>query len=533
MFKRTNFSTPSTNKKQPKLSSLYSDSDEYDIVEPDPNIDENEEGSELQQPHRVKHVNQYIDTLTSNEQKYQRPPYFNKSMFESDLGTISKVGKRAKKTVENAKKTISDNYTFQNKDGIDLSKYRELLFDILINGNYRIKFSPKCAVRKSAELYCKSKFDKSGYPLYRLIPARSDTKDPFGNAICDLNGDKVEDIVIVDRLGRPVIINGFKLVKANPYKKIWQTCISNGNTKLPFEIWLRSLLDANKKWDYTEEEWNNGKFISNPENYDEKMKRAIEDYEEVGLSKPRISTRLTARGFWSSMFAKIWQVSINEMFTDVTNEESKVTTYYSALEPLKTLFSYFKVCSAMFIVKFETKVMINHNFVIKENNEQNENQNKEEAKAGDWIRWLKYKQAHKKEVNAEIGILVQNFYKDHVKADLPINEDFKPNTEIKDEELKNVINNVFAIVFRYGLDFNEENNKEHFDKLATLARALSYNEVSKRDKQELRQIFCDNIDIFIDQKVGGNYIESKTIYKQRKDKFVDKADTYIKARDDA
>ncbi|KAK8877939.1 hypothetical protein M9Y10_004702 [Tritrichomonas musculus] len=474
-----------------KLSSLYDDSDEN-------NDNNNNNEAEVVEDESLE---QYRNLLTSKEEPVSGTE-FDVQEYLKSLGKVTRVGKRAEKTFENSENTMNDLYIFKNKEGVDLSKYREALFDIIINGNYRIKFSPKCATRDGAELYCKKKFDKSGYPLYRLIPTRSDTTDPFNNPICDLNGDKVEDIVIVDRLGRPVIINGFKLVKSDPYKKIWQTeRIKNKGKIEPFEIWMRKLTNSAKTWTYTNDEWNNGKFKLDVENYDKDMQNAVKAYEEVGLSKPRISSKLTARGLWASIFSKIWQIALFNMFKDTEH------VAFSRLEPLKTLFSYFKVCNALFVLMFEIKAMAKNNC------------------ESDWKKWLQFKRDNSKKVNADLGIAIQTFYNEHMKSTIPIDKDYiEPGTEIRDEELNTMIDNTHAIVFTHGLSFSDEN----FEAFANLADDIRNNKLTKEFIKELRESFCDSIDTFINNQVGGNYIITKKLYKIKKDEFANQ--TYITKR---
>ena len=101
----------------------------------------------------------------------------------------------------------------------DVNTYRRYFLDIIINGNFRVKYIPSCASRESAENYCRKRLDEDGVPSYRLLPAKQ--SDPKGVAITDINGDKVDDIVIVDRMGFPIIVNGYKLVRASPYKKVY------------------------------------------------------------------------------------------------------------------------------------------------------------------------------------------------------------------------------------------------------------------------------------------------------------------------
>ena len=208
------------------------------------------------------------------------------------------------------------------------------------------------------------------------------------NPICDLNGDKVDDIIIVDKSGRPVIINGYKLVRADPYKKLWNTerinAIKRGKEIKPFEEWMRDLMEVKRTWNYDEQTWKEGKVEFDPEQISGKGKTVYNMYAKSGVGKPRIGTRITARGLWSSIFAKLWKVALTTMFTDKKNQHGS-TIYYSRLEPLKTLFNYFKVSTAIFIVKYEVKVMEAHEC------------------GNNWVKWLSYKSAHSKEINAELG----------------------------------------------------------------------------------------------------------------------------------
>lgn len=367
------------------------------------------------------------------------------------------------------------------------------MFDILINGNYRVKFSPKCATRDGAEAYCKKRFDKNGYPLYRLVPARSDTKDPLGNPICDLNGDRVEDIVIVDTRGKPVIINGYRLVKADPYKKLWQTERIKAKGKIePFEVWLKNLMGAKRTWEYTKEQWGEGKF--KPE-IDKKLEKVINSYQSVGLSKPKISTKITARGLWSSIFSKIWQTVL---YNISTNEELK------ALEPLKCLFSYFKVCTAIFIARYESKVMKSHEF-------------------SDWSAWVKYKKLHPKSINAELGLMIQQEYNENIKAVMPVDGEINSEGEIS-EGLQEILEQTQDLILNTGLGYTAEKKDQYIQ----LAQAIIENKLSTVSKKQLQDKFGENIDVWIDSQVGGNYTVIKGLYKTMHKSAGDKS--YIRSR---
>ena len=436
------------------------------------------------------HTN-FSELLNSNIE-VTKGPEVNAAEFLNEYMKSIPTGKRAGKTFEASQKRMSDLYIFENKQSIDVSKYRGELFDILINGNYRVKFSPKCATRDGAEAYCKKRFDKNGYPLYRLVPARHDTKDPLGNPICDLNGDRVEDIVIVDTRGKPVIINGYRLVKADPYKKLWQTERIAGKTNDSFEVWLKNLMGAKRTWEYTPEQWNEGKF--KPE-IDKKLEKVINSYQSVGLSKPKISTKITARGLWSSIFSKIWQTVLYNIFT---NEEHK------NLEPLKCLFSYFKVCTAIFIARYESKVMKDH-------------------ERNDWSDWVKYKKLHPKSVNAELGVMIQKEYNESIKATMPVDGEINSDGEISGV-LQEILEQTNDLIFKTGLGFTEDKK----DQYAQLAQAIIENKVSTATKKQLQDKFGENIDAWIDSQVGGNYTTIKGLYKAAHKGAGDKS--YIRSR---
>ena len=112
------------------------------------------------------------------------------------------TGRREGKDMKRVNKVLQDDFEQENfiipkQGGKSISKFREMLIDMIINGNYRIKYIPNAAARDTAEIYCENSVDENGKPRYRLIPTNA--KDPLGNDITDLNGDGVDDIVIVDK----------------------------------------------------------------------------------------------------------------------------------------------------------------------------------------------------------------------------------------------------------------------------------------------------------------------------------------------
>ena len=79
-------------------------------------------------------------------------------------------GRRPDKTWETVNQHLTDaQYTYPTYNSShQLSQFNQYLTDMLINGNYRIKFTPKCSTRASATEFCRRKLDDEGRPIYRL-----------------------------------------------------------------------------------------------------------------------------------------------------------------------------------------------------------------------------------------------------------------------------------------------------------------------------------------------------------------------------
>lgn len=476
------FTTPSKR----KLSSLYDDSD----VDDSENANNNEDTNN--RPLRGTLGQQYLGILKRKE--YNSPenqdddnPYFYKPKS-------NKSSKRADKTMKTVKEHLRDDYTYDNRQ-INSSEFRDSLWNILINGNYRVKFSPKCSTRTGASEYCKKKFDENGYPLYRLIPPN--TRDDFENEICDLNGDKVDDIVIVDKSGRPVIINGYKLVKASPYKKIWQEeRAQNRGNILPFNVWLQKTFDLAHTWDYQKEVWDKGTRDWNINNVqDENAKRAYQTYIDAGVGKPKLNKRITARGLWSSIFNRIWLIALETIFAQ-----------HAELKPLKPIFNYMKVSNAIFIKFYELPAMANHDC------------------EGKWMKWISYKNLHPKEVNAEIGMQIQEEYNREIKAILPLDGSISSQEINPDSRLGELVTTTITVILAEGMNATDEN----MEQLKQFGTAIANNQVDKYVINNSKEEFKTNIDEYVDSIVGGNYMKYKQIREADKLKNIEKVGDYIK-----
>ena len=326
--------------------------------------------------------------VTPRSAKYKRRN--NITSFEEDPQSVrinfKPTTHARRKTLNDFKYNLdnkpSDYYDFSVQDRkVSINDYNKYLADILINGNMRVKFMPKCATRAGARLYCNSKLDEDGYPRYKLIGTNA--LDAFGNKICDMNGDQVDDIIICNRDGLPAIINGYKLVPASPYKKVWKNEKAAGHTDMAFDKWLADQFNATKDWSkITEEQWSSGKLGWTLDAAPETAQKAYNLYRDKGLGKPRINNRVSPNAAWSSMFAQfIWQ----DVVYSFCNNNLLYKLGMKAID-------YLKIASAMYIKYVERPVA--------EIFSQNKN----------WISWTNYKQSNTKEVRKALGKRVQEIY---------------------------------------------------------------------------------------------------------------------------
>ncbi len=214
-------------------------------------------------------------------------------------GTVK--GQRENRTMETIKEKLKRFKNLNISGTHDTTFYKRNFLDIIINGNFRVKYIAAAAKRDTAERYSRTHLDEDGKPKYRLLPKNA--IDPNNKAITDLNGDKVDDVVLVDKKGVPVIVNGYKLVYASPYKKVWLTLHPSKEERLnePFNVWINKMFQ--KSVDNVN--WETGKYEVAPI---EEMKPYIDHYTSIGLGKPRVSERLTPNMYWVSLFSKVWNL---------------------------------------------------------------------------------------------------------------------------------------------------------------------------------------------------------------------------------
>ena len=441
--------------------------------------------------HQVSTQEQWESNYTDNIQTAYNPDNWTTQIDGLRKRQTSKRGvnpKRAGKTFDKLK-VKPDDYDFTaipppatSRSVGDMTEYYKHFTDILINGNLRFKFIPKCSTRKGATQYCASKFDDRGYPKYRLIEANA--RDPFGNAICDLNGDKVDDIIICDKRGVPVIVNGYRLVRADPYKKTWKGMYAKGKTKLGFNEWLAEQFAIKKDWsNFSEEDWKRGKLDWDLTDAKPKAQTAYNHFVSVGLGKPRLNTRLNPRALWSSLFSKfIWKnaiFSFRQSYADYTN--------------IPNIFSYLKIVNAAYIILIEIPTM-------------------EKLRVNkDYVAWVRYKNDNKSAINGELGKLVQAYY-------TTLAQEVQSNTESQSNSAHTKISSVVIKIIK-ACSFIDT-NKAEAQNLNTALEDASTEEL-KYYKQHANQ----EIDNYLENKISG-YLA----YVSTKPKKVSDFDTYTTMR---
>lgn len=472
--------TPKQPKKQPPTpQSLFDDDDDNFTFSLSPT-----------KQHQVSNQDQWEANYTNNIQTSYNPEDWTTRIDGLRKRQTSKRGinsKRAGKTFDKLK-VKPDDYDFTaipppatSRSIGDMTEYYKHFTDILINGNLRFKFIPKCSTREGATQYCASKFDDRGYPKYRLID--TNTTDTFGNAICDLNGDKVDDIIICDKRGVPVIVNGYRLVRADPYKKIWKGMYAKGETELGFNQWLAEQFAIVKDWsNFTEEDWKRGKLNWDLTKANQNAQTAYNHFVSVGLGKPRLNTRLNPRALWSSLFSKfIWE---NAIFSFQQS--------YQAYENIPRIFSYLKIVNAAYIILIEIPIM-------------------QKLKVNNYVAWVKYKNDNKSAINGELGKLVQEYY-------TALAQEAESKTELQPNSYHNKISNVVIKIIK-ACSFIATNATEA-QKLNAAIASASTDEL-KYYKEHANQ----EIDNYLENKITG-YLA----YVSTKPKKVSDFDNYTKMR---
>ncbi|MBD5584776.1 MAG: hypothetical protein HDQ88_06820, partial [Clostridia bacterium] len=437
------------------------------------------------------------------DSNYEHPQLTGLDDDANDYGTVNfnrtrqTSDKRAGKTWDNMKVNFSpDNYNFttipKKETTIstrELSRFTKNLADMLINGNLRIKFSPKCATRAGAKQYCQSKLDDRGYPRFKLIGTNAE--DPFGNPICDMNGDQVDDIIICDKQGNPVIVNGYKLVQASPFKKIWMNAKASGKTNDSFEAWLAQQFNTTKDWtQINETDWQNGKIPWDLSKATAGAQSAYNTYNELGLGKPRLNTRLSARALWSSLYSEfIWN-----------GAKYSFQVLNPTIAQLINCVNYLKLANALFIIQVEIPLA-------------------QEAGKTNWIEWVNHKQSSPKLVKKQLGTRVQQLY-------LTLqgeSEKYNNNDTTAGETTDNLIRLTTTVI---KAAFNVEANQTQ---LASICESIVNGNAPVSQINELKELFKTGIDRVVNNRFPG-YLSYVKQQNERKPKAVAGFDDYMEMK---
>ncbi len=381
----------------------------------------------------------------------------------------------------------------------DVNTYRRYFLDIIINGNFRVKYIPSCASRESAENYCRKRLDEDGVPSYRLLPAKQ--SDPKGVAITDINGDKVDDIVIVDRMGFPIIVNGYKLVRASPYKKVYLSKhpSKEDRKREPFNVWVEKQM-SKMTIDQIDElenkiDWRSGKRLDIKPT--EEMQTYIDHYTDIGLGKPRVKKTITPNGLFATAFSRVWKY-----FWNYTN--------FKALKKLTSFINFLKICNTTFLIMFEIPYA-KTNYVTS---------NKK------YVDYLDDKKGSKKgEINEYLGKKVVSIIKNGVQNVFKETGKLKDNVTIDNftNETKDLIKFIYNIAFGWGLEQDMQKYNELYDgnnnvigPNALINTLLAENEIKEMTKERVssaeRKHFKDTINDRINKAIDYYYLGNKGTY---------------------
>lgn len=399
---------------------------------------------------------------------------FNDETEDYELSTPH-VPKFGNKTYESNMKRLFDEFTIPPLKK-NVSRYRQTFLDMIINGNFRVKFSPSLASRPSANKYCKNKLDKDGLPIYRVLPPNA--KDAFGTPITDLNGDFIDEVVIVNKIGTPVVVNGYQLVKADIYKKLYnsQYNTSELRRKNPFNEWINDMMSKQDEVNWNTGEWKFGKV--KPE-----MKKAMALYgKDLKLGKPRVSKRATPNSVFSKYFAQLWR----EFWDDSDIKNNKVC---------KHLVKYLNIVNAMFYHHIESPTI-------------------RKLKVGDkyegntYKTWIDWKKIHKEDYTKVAGKEVNEFIKEVSNAE----------SKIK------LLQDIWKLIFRCAL-MSENVNKPETEYTAKWEVNMYNNYDYKVEFEKIRNQSSVNINEYINSILPGysNYVR---IANKHKNDLADATDRY-------
>ena len=144
-------------------------------------------------------------------------------------------------------------------------------------------------------------------------------------------------------------------------------------------------------------------------------------------------------------------------------------------------------------------------------------------KCTDWNIWSRYKKMHPKSVNSELGMMIQNDYNSFIKQVMPIDGEISSEVEMN-EQLIAILEETKYCILDIGLGYTAEKKEQY----KNLINSIIENNLDENSKKQLQDKFCENVDKWINNQVGGNYVEIKDLYKKLSKPSEDKE--YIRKR---
>ena len=147
--------------------------------------------------------------------------YFN-DLFTEKLNNMDKKKQELYKQAQGYGYNLSSN----------LSPAMKELADVILKMKKDIKFIKKCQTATGASNYLKSR---------KLDQKDSKGRPAYGVDTVDLDGDGTNEVVVKDRDGRPVVINGYALRKLDPGRVEYQDYVdNNGPYDGGYKKWMKN-----------------------------------------------------------------------------------------------------------------------------------------------------------------------------------------------------------------------------------------------------------------------------------------------------
>jgi len=184
------------------------------------------------------------------------------------------------------------------------------LINLILNHKMELKKMPSLMTTAGAQKYANSMKDQNGNPMYRLQTE-------------DLNGDGEKDIILYDRAGKPVIINGYK-AKSSDFGMI-----NAYRQELPFESQRKAAggLDGwvRGKYGYQpgEHEWNDGSLEND----------TVPEFEALKQRGYRIQKPSTKKSF-NAIFTSIIAKALKPWFVEYAEKNGLSPEISKIIRPL-------------------------------------------------------------------------------------------------------------------------------------------------------------------------------------------------------